>query len=149
MTMARPLGRRMRGLLLGVVFVMACCARTPSEEALRRSLGSLQRALEERDAATFEDLLAEDFVGPDGLDRSGARRIAALHWMRHRKVGVTVGPLDVQVKDQHGTVRFKAALTGGSGRLLPEAAQAYDVETGWRFDDGQWHMTSAAWDPKF
>ena len=47
------------------------------------------------------------------------------------------------------TVRFTAALTGGSGSLLPDSAQVYDVETGWRFDDGNWRMTSATWQPKF
>jgi len=147
--MAQLLGMLLRWLLVAVVLVASGCARTPSEEALRETLGALQQALEDRDAATFEDLLADDFVGPDGLDRQGARRIATMSWMQHRRIGTTLGALDVKVKDRHGTVRFAAALTGGSGNLLPDSAQVYDVETGWRFDDGGWRMTSATWQPKF
>jgi hypothetical protein len=148
MTMTQLLGVLLRWLLVAVVLVASACARTPSEEALRETVGALQQALEDRDAATFEDLLADDFVGPDGLDRQGARRVAATSWMQHRRIGATLGPLDVKVKDRHGTVRFTAALTGGSGSLLPDSAQVYDVETGWRFDDESWRMTSATWQPK-
>ena len=147
--MTHVLGMLLRWLLLAVVLATSGCARTPSEEALRETLGALQQALEDRDAATFEDLLADDFVGPDGLDRQGARRVAAMNWMQHQRIGVTLGALEVRAKDRHGSVRFTAALTGGSGSLLPDSAQVYDVETGWRFDDGNWRMTSATWQPKF
>ena len=36
----------------------------------------------------------------------------------------------------------------GSGRLLPDAARLYSVETGWRLDDGEWRLTSATWEPR-
>jgi hypothetical protein len=48
----------------------------------------------------------------------------------------------------HATVRFEAALTGGSGNVLPDAARLYGVETGWRLDDGEWRLTSASWKPR-
>jgi hypothetical protein len=54
----------------------------------------------------------------------------------------------VQLQPGHATARFSAALSGGSGRLLPDAAQLYDVETGWREEDGEWRLTSARWTPK-
>jgi hypothetical protein len=149
MTMTPPFGMLFRWLLLAVVLAAPGCARAPSEEALRKTLGAMQQALEDRDAAKLDDLLADDFIGPDGLDRQGTRRVAALGWRQHRQIGVTLGALEVEMKDGHGTVRFTAALTGGSGSLLPDSAQVYDVETGWRFDEGSWRMTSASWKPKF
>ncbi|TWI03806.1 uncharacterized protein DUF4440 [Luteimonas cucumeris] len=133
---------------LVIAFLVAGCARAPPEQALRQSLAELQEGIEARDADMFERYLAEDFVGPDGVDRDGVRRLAALQWMRHRAVGLNFGPLDVKISDRHATVRFTAAATGGSTRMLPDTAQVYEVETGWRLHDDAWLMTSAAWKPK-
>lgn len=124
------------------------CAKTPPEQALRQTLAQLQQGLEARDADALEAHLAADFVGPDGLDKTGARRMAALMLMRHDAVGLVIGPLDLQIRDRHATVRFTAAATGGSGRMLPDSAQVYEVETGWRLEGEEWRMTSATWKPE-
>lgn len=128
--------------------LLAGCARTPPEQALRETIQALQVAVEQRNAAAVEDHLADDFVGPLGMDRDGARRLAALTFLRHRDIGVTIGPLDLSMQQDHATVRFNAALTGSSGRALPDAARLYEVETGWRLEDGEWRLTSARWVPR-
>ncbi len=128
-----------------MALLLAACARTPPEQALREAVAELQAAMESRDAAAVQDSLADDFIGPDGLDRAGARRMAALHLMRHDRIGVTPGPLDIVLQDTHARVRFTAILTGGSTRLLPETGNIYEVETGWRMEGGRWRMTSATW----
>jgi hypothetical protein len=148
MTMMARLSLFPRWIAFGLLVLMCGCGRNPSEQALLDAIGSLQQSIENRDAGALEDRLAEDFVGSGGLDRAAARRVAAVNWLRHDRIGVTLGPLESQVRDKHATVRFTAALTGGSGRLLPDAAQVYDVETGWRFDDGEWRVTSATWRPR-
>ena len=66
---------------------------------------------------------------------------------RYRDVGLTLGPLDLEVREQQATVRFTAALTGGAG-MLPESGQVYDVTTGWRLDEGEWQLVNANWKPK-
>ncbi|MEG3190983.1 nuclear transport factor 2 family protein [Lysobacter sp. D1-1-M9] len=121
------------------------CSRTPPEQQLRESLGQLQAVLEGRDASAMSEWLAEDFVGPDGMDRDAARRLARVMFLRHRDVGVTLGPLDVALQEGHATVRFTAAVSGGSGRILPDSARVYEVETGWRMVNGEWRMTSVRW----
>lgn len=131
--------------LLGAL--LAGCARTPPEEALREAFDGVQAAIEARDAGDLAGFLADDFIGPGGLDRDGARRLAALHFMRHGSVGVLPGPLDIELQGDHARVRFSAVLSGGSGRLLPDSAQAWQVDTGWRLVDGEWRMTSADWTP--
>lgn len=129
------------------LLLLAACTRGDPETALRATVADLQAALEERDAAAMQQHLADDFIGNQGLDRDGARRMAAAYVLRHRDVGVSTGPLEVALADAHATVRFTAMLRGGSGRLLPDAAQVYDVETGWRLDDGEWKLASARWTP--
>ncbi len=124
------------------------CSRTPPEQRLRETVETLQQGIEHRDASVLDGVLAEDFIGPDTLDREGAGRIARLMFLRHRQIGVKLGPVAVQLQPGHATARFTAALTGGSGQLLPDAAQLYEVETGWREEGGEWRLTSAAWVPK-
>ena len=138
-------------VFVGVV-VAAClalltvaCGRTPPEERLRETMGELQAAIEQKDVAALDEVLAEDFVGPSGLDRNGARRLAQLMFLRHGAIGANVGPVSIDMKPGHATAKFNVALTGSSGQLLPDTARLYDVTTGWREVDGQWRMTSVEW----
>ncbi|MFE0500225.1 nuclear transport factor 2 family protein [Lysobacter soli] len=141
-----------KGLVFVGVVVAAClalltvaCGRTPPEERLRETMGELQAAIEQKDAAALDEVLAEDFVGPSGLDRNGARRLAQLMFLRHGAIGANVGPVAIDMTPGHATARFNVALTGSSGQLLPDTARLYDVTTGWREVDGQWRMTSVEW----
>ncbi len=128
-----------------LVVLLAACDRTPPEQALRNRIDALQQAIESRDGADVRDALADDFIGPDGLDRNGAKRLAQGLFLRNQKIGVIVGPLDVEMKQDHATVHCTAALTGGSGSLLPDSGQLYDVTSGWRLEDGDWRLTSIKW----
>ena len=141
---------RKTGLLLALMLVVLTgCSRTGAEEALRERIELLQRNIEERKAGEVEAVLAEDFVGPQGMDRRDARRMAAGIFLRYRAVGATFGPLQLQMQgDTRATVKFTVAATGGSGGLLPSQAQVYDVTTGWRSGDDGWQMTSADWTPR-
>lgn len=130
-----------------LLMVVAGCSRPDPEVALRESVAGLQAAIEQRDPAAMQQQLADDFIGNDGLDRDGARRMAALLLMRHRDIGIDTGPLQLELAGEHAVVRFTAMLRGGSGRLLPDAARVYEVETGWRMEHGEWRLTSARWSP--
>lgn len=132
-----------------LVLALLGCSRTPPEERLRAAMSGLQASIEQRDAKELQSYLAEDFVGPDGLDREGARRMAQVLFLRHRDVGVRTGPEEVTLQAGHATVRFSAAVTGGAGGLLPDSTQVYDVESGWREEEDTWRLTSVRWSPKF
>lgn len=133
--------------LAACILLLAGCVRMPHEARLRETVEGLQEAIEERNVSALDEVLAEDFIGPGGLDRSGAQRMAQAMFLRYRDVGVSVGPLDVEVQEQHATVSFTAALTGGAG-MLPDSGQMYDVETGWRLQDGEWQLVNASWKPR-
>lgn len=135
-------------LLTALLLVVAACARTPPEQALRDAVSGLQAAIEARDANAVRAMLADDFIGPEGLDREGARRLAQGMFLRYRGVGATLGPLEIELQDQHAQVRFDALLTGGSGGALPASGQAYEVETGWRIENGEWRLVNTRWRQK-
>ena len=147
---APPRQRRRRWAWLACAWCLALasgCARTDPEQALRATVSELQAAIEQHDPAAMQQHLADDFIGNDGLDREGARRLAAAMRMRYRDLAVDAGPLQVEIDGTHARVRFTAVLRGGAGRLLPESARIYEVETGWRRDGADWLLTSARWTP--
>ena len=135
-------------VMLATWLLLAACAKTPPEQKLRDALTSLQSSIETRDASALEATLASDFVGQDGMDRDGARQLARVMFLRHRDIGATLGPPRIDLQDQHATVRFTAALTGGAGGILPDAARLYEVETAWRMEGGDWRLISAQWTPR-
>ena len=88
----------------------------------------------------------DDFAGPGEMDRDRFRRYLALLWLRNRQVGVTLGPLEVElVGPDRARVNFTAAARGGTG-WMPERAEVYQVKTGWRLEDDEWKLISADWE---
>ena len=134
-------------VILGAVLALVGCARTPPEEALRARVAALEAAVDARDAGALRGFLADDFIGPGGMDDAGARRLAQGMFLRYRDIGTRLGPLSVELQDRHATVRFDAVVTGGAGALLPQSGQVYDVTTAWRLEGDEWRLVSAEWNP--
>lgn len=131
---------------LALALLSAGCAGPVPEQAVRAQLQALQSAIDARDAGAVEALLADDFIGNEGLDKRGARQLAAGMFLRYRNIGVQLGPVEVELRgDTDAVARFNLLATGSSGGLLPENGQAYRVETGWRYIDGEWRLRSASW----
>jgi hypothetical protein len=125
----------------------AGCRHEPPEQALRKTIDSMVAAAEAHETDKLFEPIAEDFTGSEGMDRTEFRRYVTLMSLRQKSVGVSLGPLDVKMFDDRATVSFAAALTGGPG-WLPDQAQVYDVDTGWRLEDGDWKLISAKWKPR-
>ncbi|MCF7220321.1 nuclear transport factor 2 family protein [Marilutibacter chinensis] len=130
------------------LLLAAGCRRDDPEAALLATLVDVQTALEKRDAAALGGALAADFVGPEGLDADGAERMARAMFLRYRNVDVSVGPPAVAMTGGHATVKFEAMLTGGQGRILPDAVRVYSIESGWRLEGDDWRLTSIHWEPR-
>ena len=131
-----------------LVLLLGACSVSDREQQLRQQIRALQEAIDRRDVGDVEALLADDFVGNEGMDRRGARQLAAAVFLRHREVAARIGPVEVELRGQDDAVaRFQVLATGGSGGLLPERGQAYQVETGWRLIDGEWKLRNASWKP--
>ena len=134
-------------LVLGVAVLATGCTRTPPEEALRGTVADMQQHIAARDASALHALIDEDFAGPEGMDRRGARQLATGMLLRYRNVGVTAGPLEVALQgDDRATVRTRVLLTGGSGAVLPDSARAYRVESAWRRRGDDWRLLSLRWE---
>lgn len=153
----RPANARSHaGVCVAAMLLLAGCSSPPPEQALRESVAQLEASIEARDPGALADVLAGEFIGPGGMDRSAARRLAQLTFLRNKDVTVALGPLDIDIVDDrvgkdragtmYATVVFTAAVAGGSGRWLPDSGSVYRVETGWRHEGGDWVLASARWE---
>lgn len=138
-------GRGFAGVIAVAVLLLSACGGEPPEQRLRQVIAGMQEAAEGRSGDRVMAAVAEDFIGPHGMDRDGLRRHVALSMLGNQQVGVTLGPLEVSIQGERARVRFTAATTGGQS-WLPERGRVYHVDTGWRMQGGEWRLVSAEWE---
>ncbi|MDO5504768.1 MAG: nuclear transport factor 2 family protein [Pseudoxanthomonas suwonensis] len=136
-------------LALLTMVLFAGCGRAPPEERLREQVVALREAILERNAAKMADHLATDFIGPDGMDRQDARRMATGLFLRYPQVGLHTGPLEVEVQPdgKRATVRFTAVATGTTRGIAPDSGRMHQVVSGWRIERGEWKLLTLQWTP--
>lgn len=136
-------------LLLGLAMALLVgCHRDTPEQALRTQLQDMQTAAGEGRVGDFMDGVTEDFTGNGGMDRAALHNLLRMQVLGNARVGVTTGPVEVELQGERATVRFSALLTGGGGRFLPDSAQAFAITSGWRAEEGEWRVYYAQWEAK-
>lgn len=136
------------GIAFVVCLLLTACSKDDPEQAVRAQVEAMQAAIDARDASAVQDLLAQDFIGNDGMDRRAIKQLAAAVFLQHREVAAKLGPVSVELRGESDAVaRFSVLATGGSGGFLPESGQVYQVDTGWRLVDGEWMLLNASWTP--
>jgi hypothetical protein len=139
--------RAWRSALLAafVAIVSAACSTPEPEEKLRATIAQMEVDGEARDVSDVMDVVAEDFGGPGGMDRKQLQGMLTVITLRNQQIGVTIGPIDIEMMGERATAKFTLGASGGSGSLLPDRAQVYDITTGWKMVDGEWKLISANW----
>jgi hypothetical protein len=135
--------------LLAVPIALAACARKPDETRIRDAIAAMQQAVQAHQPRDFMAWISADFAGQDGtVDRRELANILRVEVLSNDKVGVTLGPIDVDLQGDRATVHVVATLTGGSGGLLPEHGAIYAITSGWKRDGRDWHCYNASWEQK-
>ncbi|MGH8040425.1 MAG: nuclear transport factor 2 family protein [Rudaea sp.] len=125
---------------------LVSCRHAPDEERIRTAIVAMQAAVQERNPHDFMAYVSADFTGEDGrVDRDGLHNLLRAQVLRNEKIGVTLGPIDIEMQGDRATVRVTATLTGGSGGWLPEHGAIYAITSGWRREGGDWRCYNAAW----
>ena len=125
--------------------VVAACARTPDDQAIRACVEKGVDAAQSHDAAALIDVLADDFIGNDEIDKAGLKSQLRGQFVVAKAVGVRVGPIDVEIDGDRATARFDAFVTDTSGRWIPDRAATLHFETGWRREGKRWLCNNAKW----
>ncbi len=133
-------------LFLLSCFAAVACSRTPEEQRIRDSIGEMQAAMQEKLPRDFMHHVGSDFTGADGsVDREALHNLLRAQVLGNSSIGVTLGPLQIDVQDQRATVRVTATFTGGNGRWIPERGAVYAITSGWRKDGDDWVCVNAQW----
>lgn len=128
-----------------LALLLPACRRTPDEEQVRAAVAAMVQAVEAGLARGVGAPLSDDFDGNAGqLDRPGLVGMVRLLSLRGDHVGVVMGPLSIEPRGDRLVVSFTVTLTSG-GRLLPDQLGVYQVESGWRQEDGEWRCYTASW----
>ena len=136
-------------VICALVVLLAACHRAPDEQRIRDAVAAMQQAAEARPPRDFMAYVSSDFTGNDGaVDRNGLMNVLRAEVLRNEKVGVVLGPIDIDLQGDRATVRVTATLAGGSGGLLPEHASAYAITSGWRREGREWRCYNANWEQK-
>ncbi|HJU37987.1 MAG TPA: DUF4440 domain-containing protein [Tahibacter sp.] len=142
-----PLWRIFSSGFVVLSLLLAGCSRTPDEVRIREAIAAMQTAVEKREPRTFMGYVADDFTGNKGsVDRAQVHNLLRAQFLRNEAIGVTLGPIDVELMGKRATATVTATLTGGSGGWLPERGGAYRFTTGWKDDGGEWRCISAEWE---
>ena len=140
------------GRMLGLAFLLAltgACSRPPEAQRVREAIGAMQAAVEARDPKAFLEHVSADFTGNDGsVDREGLHNVLRAAVLRNEKIGVTIGPIEVEAKDERATAGFTVTLTGSAGGMIPERGAIYSVNSGWKREGGVWRCINAKWEQK-
>ena len=139
--------RRTAVWALSLATVLAGCSSDPPETALRAQLAEMQTSASEGRIGDFMDAVSDDFVGNQGMDHAALRNLLRAQMLGKSRIGVTSGPVQIELHGEKATVAFSAVLTGGRGRLMPDSTQSYSITSGWRLEQGQWRVYYADWEP--
>ena len=136
--------RRVVASLLALA-VVAGCGRSDPERELRATIDAMAGAIEKREPAAFLDALTDDFSRESGaFGKQDAKRTLVAAILRNEKIGVSAVVTEVRIEGDRAFARVRVVATGGAG-LLPERGQAWDFESAWRRERGQWKVFNAEW----
>lgn len=143
-TISAPLRRIALIVVSATLLLAACGERQDPESRLRQTVAELRQGIESKSADQVLEHVADDLRGQGGMDRDALRRLLVLHFLRNQSIGVTLGPMQLQVQVPRAEIRVQAILTGAEG-WLPQRAGGYAVVSKWRLQDDQWLLEYIDW----
>jgi hypothetical protein len=126
---------------------LQACSGGPSEDALKQQVEAVEAAVESGQSDEVMNAIAEDFVGPNGISRDEFRRLVVASMLGNRRIQSQTGPLEIKLQGDTARVNFSAAVSGSNTSWIPERGQVYQISTDWRYDDGDWLLIAARWEP--
>ena len=140
---------RLISCLVLSLLLLTSCSRKPDEQRMREAVAAMQTAMETGKPRDFMAFVTTDFTGNQGsVDHDGLFNLLRAIVLRNEKIGVTLGPIDVELQGSRATLHVTATLTGGSGGLLPERGAIYSITSGWRREGADWRCYNAQWEQK-
>ncbi|HEY6943262.1 hypothetical protein [Dokdonella sp.] len=125
--------------------LFVACSRTPDDEAIRAAISAGAAAIEAHRGKDVLDLVTDDFVGNDGIDREELAQVVRAQLLGANALGVRIGAVTVELHGDRAVARFDADFTDSSGRWIADRAKTVHFDTGWRREQGTWRCYNAKW----
>jgi len=143
--------RGLTPLLVAVLLMAAFSACSPPltvSQQVIAAIREMETRIENGERRQFIKHVSEDFSGQNGqLNRQQLMGLVIYQLNRHQRLHAQLFPISVnETGEQTASAKFRALITGGRG-WIPDQGQVYDFETLWRYQDGEWKLTSANWNP--
>ncbi|MBT8040558.1 MAG: hypothetical protein HKO85_10135 [Xanthomonadales bacterium] len=137
-----------RLVLLALALLTAACSPplTVSQQIIH-AIREMEARIEAGERREFMEFIADDFSAQnERMNRDQVRALVVFQLRRYERLNGQLFPISVtETAPDTAEARFRALITGGPG-WIPDSGQVYDFETWWRFEDGDWLLTSANWD---
>jgi len=139
-------GSMARLIIVGLILLLGGCSRTTDEQRIRAAMAAMEQAMEARDPRSFMSHITEDFVGNEAeFDRSALANLVRIEVLRNDSIGVTLGPIEIEMQGDRAKAQVLATFTGGNGNLLPEHGSIYAITSSWKRQASEWRCYSATW----
>ena len=120
--------------------LLACKQGSP-EDQVREAFAATIKAVEKSDSGSVSDSLAQDFQGPEGMDR-GAARLYLMGVFRQQKVGVSVLANRIQINRDGALQVVELVLISKDGGVIPQDMGRRSFVIRWRKTGDQWKIRS-------
>ncbi len=126
----------------------ACSPPLTVSQQVIAAIREMETRMENGERRRFMSHVAEDFYGQnEQLNRQQLSGYIFYQLNRHQRLHAQLFPISVnETGEATASAKFRALITGGPG-WIPDQGQFYDFETLWRYQDGEWKLTSADWNP--
>lgn len=126
----------------------ACSRPLTVEQQIIAAIREMETRIENGEPRQFIGHVSENFSGQNGqLNRQQLRGLVIYQLNRHQRLHAQLFPISVnETGEETASAKFRALITGGPG-WIPDQGQLYDFETLWRYQGGEWKLTSANWNP--
>jgi len=144
---SRGLTPRLVAVLL-IAALSACSPPLTVSQQVIAAIREMETRIEDGERRQFIKHVSEDFSGQNGqLNRQQLMGLVIYQLNRHQRLHAQLFPISVnETGEQTASANFRALITGGPG-WIPDQGQLYDFETLWRYQGGEWKLTSANWNP--
>ena len=131
--------KRLGSALLLPVLLLACASEAP-EAQVKRAFEACMKGVETGDPGSVIERLDPKFIGPEGMDRNGAK-LYLVALLRREKIGVTVLSSRTEATGDDILQTIELVLTSRSGGgLLPQDASRRSFLLRWVESDGKWRL---------
>lgn len=131
--------------MLALLVALTGCSQSPTEAALRETLDAMQDAAQSRSASGVMAHIDPTFAGQaEASSATDLRRYLTGFFLTTQRVGITRPLTEIEIKGEFATVRSQFLVTGSQG-FLPSEGRLIDVESAWRYSDGEWLLINASW----